>query len=111
MQDFEKLKQEVAKKGFGTTFYGTINGGMVYLSRGVLLHFFGDDDIQTVIGAVTRFQNGDFGDAAAHGKPGKAGHEYGRYEVSGLISAENEDTAIWVHRAEDALIVYFSFER
>ncbi|MGN0256468.1 MAG: hypothetical protein ACI4D6_10875 [Chordicoccus sp.] len=111
MKDFNELKELVRKKGFGTTYYGNINGDPVYLSKGVLTKFFGDDDIQSVINAVGKFQDGDYGTAAEHGKTPKSGHEYGRYEIGGLEAADGEDCAVWIHKAEDALIVYFRFER
>ena len=88
-----------------------VYGDPVYLSKGVLTKFFGDDDIQSVITAVGKFQDGDYGTAAEHGKTSKPGHEYGRYEIGGLEAEDGEDCAVWIHKAEDALIVYFKFER
>lgn len=110
MKNFEELKDTVKKKGFGTALYGNINGEPVYLSRGIREEFMGDEDLQKVIDAVRKFQDGDYGTAAAHGKNSRPGHEYGRYEVSSLTS-DTDDTAVWIHKAEDAIIVYFKFER
>ncbi len=110
MADFKELKDLVKKKGYGTALYGNVNGEPVYLSRGVREVFMGDGDLQKVIEAVEAFQKGQFGDAEAHGKTQKAGHEYGRYALTDYES-ETDDTAVWVHKAEDAVIVYFKFER
>jgi hypothetical protein len=111
MKDFSELKELVRKKGFGTALYGNVNGTPVYLSRGIRELYLGSDGISEVTGAVVRFLNGDFGSAAQFGKTGKAGHEYGRYEICDLPCSDREDSGVWVHRAEDAVIVYFSFER
>ncbi len=111
MKDFEELKATVKKKGFGTALYGNVNGEPVYLSRGIREEFMGDEDLQKVIDAVASFQEGNYGDAADHGKVSRPGHEYGRYEISSLESVGDEDTAVWVHKAEDAVLVYFKFER
>ncbi len=110
MTDFNELKELVKKKHFGTALYGSINGEPVYLSRGVREVFLGGSDEQKMVEAVEAFQKGQFGDAAEHGKSQKAGHEYGRYEIAQFEPTE-EDTAVWVHKAEDAVIVYFKFER
>jgi hypothetical protein len=111
MTDFQALKDLVKKKGFGTALYGNVNGEAVYLSRGIREVFLGDGDTQSVIDAVARFQAGDYGDAAEHGKTGKPGHEYGRYVIGSFENHNDEDTGVWVHTAEDAVIVYFRFER
>jgi hypothetical protein len=108
---FGEMKDAVARKGFGTQFYDNVNGEAVYLSRGIRELYLGEyDGIQTVISAVARFQNKDYGDAADCGKVSSAGHEYGRY-VTDLPAEEEEDTAIWIHRDAEALLVYFRFER
>ncbi len=114
MKDFNELKELVEKRGFGTALYGTVNGEAVYLSRGVREVFFEGDNIQKVIGAVTDFENGNFGSAAENGKVPSVGHEYGRYEVNDLVPAAEgaeDDTAVWIHKDGDAVIVYFKFER
>lgn len=111
MKDFTELKELVNKRGFGTALYGTVNGEPVYLSRGIREYFFEGDNIQKVIGAVSQFQDGDFGTAAEHGKASSKGHEYGRYEICALDNSAEEDHAVWIHRDGDAVIVYFRFER
>lgn len=110
MKTFQELKDTVKKKGYGTALYGNVNGDAVYLSRGIREEFMGDEDMQPIIEAVEKFQNADYGTALAHGKKSFPGHEYGRYEISVLTDAE-EDTGVWIHRAEDAILVYFKFER
>ncbi len=108
MNTFKELQEYVKKKGFGTAYYGTINGRTVYLSRGIREVYFNGDDFQIIIGDVLRFEKGDFGTADNQGKP--EGHEYGCY--TGRFEAEgNEDTRVWVHRDGDSIIVYFKFER
>ncbi len=110
MAKFEELKELVKKKGYGTALYNNVNGEPVYLSRGVREIFMGDGDIQKIVEAVEAFQKGNFGNAAEYGKSQKPGHEYGRYEITDF-ELSDEDTAVWVHKAEDAIIVYFKFER
>ncbi|MBQ2576903.1 MAG: hypothetical protein II566_06500 [Lachnospiraceae bacterium] len=89
-----------------------MNGDSVYLSCGIRGEFLeGEDDFQKVIGAIRRFQKRDYGDASQHGKTSRPGHEYGRYNISSLTASSSEDPAVWIHRAEDSLIVYFQFER
>jgi len=107
----QELKKLVEEKGYGTALYDNVNGEPVYLSRGVREIFFGNGDMQDVITSVRKFQNGDFGDAAAHGKGGQTGHEYGRYQVGALAGEDNEDAGLWIHRDGEAIIVYYSFER
>ena len=114
MEKFEALKELVKKKGFGSAQYTNVNGEMVYLSRGVREVFLtGEDREQKVIQAIGCFQMGDFGTAAAYGKGARPGHEYGRYELAEFEAAEDsaEDTGVWIHRTEDAIKVYFKFER
>lgn len=109
MKDFNRLKDYVKKKGYGTALYGNVNAEEVYLSRGIREVFFEGDDIQIIIGDVMRFQKKDFGDAAEHGRKQTPGHEYGRYETS--LTCDDDDTAVWIHRDGSAIIVYFAFER
>lgn len=112
MGKFSEVKETVKEKGHGFSEYNRINGDPVYLSRGVREYFFGDENReQEIVGMVTRFQKKDYGDAAEHGKTSRPGHEYGRYEVTALTSEDGEDTAVWLHRAEDSIMVYFKFER
>lgn len=112
MNTFEALKESVRKRGYGTAFYGNVNGSPVYLSRGVREIFLGDDDsIQKVIDAVIKFENGDFGDAGEHGKSSSAGHEYGRYDIALFDGETGDDTGVWIHKDGQAVIVYFGFER
>lgn len=108
-----ELKEIVRRKGFGTKLYGNVNGEPVYLSCGVRELFLGgDQDMQTIIETVGRFQGGDYGSAAERGKTSAAGHEYGRYEIASVeTDTEDDDPAVWIHRAEAALLVYFRFER
>lgn len=110
MNNFSELKELVGRRGYGTALYGNVNGEPVYLSRGIREVFFEGDHIQEIIGAVTRFENGDYGNAADHGKQPNPGHEYGRYEICSLASDE-EDNAVWIHKDGNAIIVYFAFER
>ncbi|MEE3420500.1 MAG: hypothetical protein VZR02_05290 [Lachnospiraceae bacterium] len=111
MTTFEELKDTVKKKGFGTALYGNVNGDPVYLSRGVREEFMSEEEnMQPVIEAVEKFEAADYGSAVEYGKSIHKGHEYGRYAISSLTS-ETEDTGVWVHRAEDAILVYFKFER
>ena len=113
MTKMKELMDYVRKKGYGTVPYDNVNGDHVYLSRGIRGEVMeGDDDMQKVVDAITRFQNRDYGDADSHGKASREGHEYGRYDITHL-QADNpdEDTAGWIHRADDSLIVYFRFER
>lgn len=111
MNDFNELKELVRKKGFGTALYGNVNGTPVYLSRGIREVYLGSDRISEVTGAAVRFLNGDYGDAAEYGKTGKTGHEYGRYAICDLPCDAGDDNGVWIHRAEEAVIVYFKFER
>ena len=110
MNKFSELQDFVKKKGFGTAYYGTINGETVYLSTGIREVYFNGDDFQIIIGYVTRFERGDFGSAAEAGKEEKPGHEYGCYPL-GLEWEDASDASVWVHRDGDAIIVYFKFER
>lgn len=110
MKTFQELKDIVKKKGYGTALYGNVNGDAVYLSRGIREEFMGDEDMQPVIEAVEKFQSADYGTASEFGKTSSRGHEYGRYAIS-VLQDENEDTGVWIHRAEDAILVYFKFER
>lgn len=112
MTDFITVKEDVKKKGFGTSLYDHVNGEPVYLSQGVRSAFTKDEaGINQILTAVTSFQKGDFGDAIAHGKTETEGHEYGRYQLITFEDAKDEDTAVWVHRAEKSILVYFKFER
>lgn len=111
MKDFNELKEIVKEKGYGTAYYGNVNGEPVYLSRGIRELYLGDEDINEVIGAVQRFQNGDFGSAAQAGKKNRPGHEYGRYEICVLPASTADDNAVWIHRDGENTIVYFRFER
>ncbi len=111
MKELNELKSIVLKKGYGTALYGNVNGEPVYLSRGIRELFLGEEDIQHVIDAVIHFQNEDFGDAASYGKASSKGHEYGRYAIAPLTGEDGEDTAVWVHRDNEAILVYFRFER
>ncbi len=110
MGSFSDFKEMVKKKGLGTAEYGNVNGTPVLLSRGVREEFLAEDKVNQIIALVTKFQKGDFGTAEEFGKAGKPGHEYGRYAIAEFDETE-EDTAVWVHRAEDSIIVYFAFER
>lgn len=112
MKNFEELIAAVKKKGFGSSLYGNVNGEPVYLSRGIREVYFGGDDIQKIIEVVNRFQNGDYGNAQETGVPEREGHEYGRYDITTIESADGKDTAVWVHRAEgSSALVYYKFER
>lgn len=112
MEKLGELKEYInsKKKGYGTTYYGTINGETIYLSAGIREVYFVGDAFQKIISYVTRFQKGDFGDAAEKGKTGKPGHEYGRYPGN-LEADSDEDAGVWIHRDAEAIIVYFAFER
>lgn len=109
--DIKELKELVKKKGFGTALYENVNGEPVYLSRGIRETILGTDDAQKMIEAIQKFQNGDYGSAAEHGKKSTPNHEYGRYEIGSLTSEDGEDTAVWMHKAEDSILVYYKFER
>lgn len=113
MTKMKELMDHVRKKGYGTVPYDNVNGDSVYISRGIRAEFMeGDDDMQKVIDAIRRFQKGDYGDAAEYGKSPREGHEYGRYDITHLKGEDSsEDPAVWIHRADDSLIVYFKFER
>lgn len=111
MKHFDELKASVKEKGYGTALYDYVNGVPVYLSRGIREEFLDADHIQTIIELVQKFEGGEYGSASDHGKPQRPGHEYGRYAVTDYEASEDEDTAIWIHTAEDAIIVYFKFER
>ncbi|MGI6055619.1 MAG: hypothetical protein ACOYBD_01350 [Bilifractor sp.] len=112
MEKLSDLKEYISrkKKGYGTAYYGTINGETIYLSAGIREVYFVGSEFQKIIGYVTRFQKGDFGDAPARGRTGKPGHEYGCYPGN-LESDSGEDTSVWIHRDAEAVIVYFAFER
>ena len=108
--DWEGLKEQVQKKGFGSVQYGNINGEAVYLSRGIRELFLQKEGgEQKLIEAVMQFQQGEFGDAGEMGKDQRPGHEYGHYALTGMEA--DEDTGVWMHRTEDAVKVYLSFER
>lgn len=112
MEKFKDLQELVKKKGFGSTEYNHINGDPVYLSRGIREVFLGDKKTENLLmGAVSRFQKQDYGNAAEYGKNPRKGHEYGRYEISPLTADVDEDNGVWLHRAEDSIMVYFAFER
>lgn len=112
MVKFSEIRTIVKAKGTGSTFYGNINADPVYISRGVREVFFvNEEGVQKFIEAVGRFQSGDYGTAAEAGKTSRPGHEYGRYEVSGLEADTDDDAALWVHRAGDSILTYFKFER
>ena len=91
MKDFKELQELVGRRGFGTALYGNINGDPVYLSRGIREFFLDGDNIQKIIAA--------------------RGHEYGCYDICGLPAQDGEDNTVWIHRDDDAVIVYFRFER
>lgn len=111
MEKWKELQEIVKKKGYGSSQYNNINGETVYLSRGIKETFLVDEDTaRVIIDIVSRFQNKDYGTAAEYGKESRPGHEYGRYACT-PYEAEGEDTAAWVHRTEDAIKVYFKFER
>ena len=111
MEKFKDLQELVKKKGYGTSEFTNVNGETVYLSRGVKEVFLENEaEEQKIIEVVGRFQKKDYGNAADFGKEPRVGHEYGRYEIS-PFKDEDEDTAVWVHRAEDVIKVYFKFER
>ncbi len=111
MANFSELKKAVKKKGFGSSLYSHVNGEPVYLSRGIREAYCTEDHIQTIIDLVGRFQKGDFGDARNHGKEERDGHEYGRYDLKDMEADPGDDSAVWVHRAEHTVLVYFRFER
>lgn len=111
MADFNELKETVKKRGFGSSQYRNINGDIIYLSTGIKEIFLTDAEAaQKITDMVTRFQNADFGNAVQYGKESRPGHEYGRYECEEFDACE-EDTAVWAHRAEDVIKLYFKFER
>jgi hypothetical protein len=108
----DELKETVKKKGFGTSQYDNVDGDNVYLSSGVRTVFLdGDGRMSDIIDIIRRFQKKDYGSAAEHGKTERAGHEYGRYDIRGIEADGDGDCGVWIHRADDALIVYFAFER
>lgn len=113
MNNFKELIDYVKKKGFGSSEFTSVNGEMVYLSRGIKAIFLeNEEEEQKIINVISRFQKKDYGNATEHGKDERAGHEYGRYEICEFADAdEHEDTAVWVHRVEDAIKVFFKFER
>lgn len=111
MKDFKELQELVGRRGFGTALYGNINGDPVYLSRGIREFFLDGDNIQKIITAVDGFQKGEFGLAQSRGKQQVKGHEYGCYDICGLPVQDGEDNTVWIHRDDDAIIVYFRFER
>lgn len=109
--NFAEFKEMVKKKGYGTFQFNQINGEPVYLSRGVREIFLENEvEEQKLYDLVRCFQQGEFGSAAACGKESKPGHEYGRYETE-IFEVCEEDTAVWIHRMEEAIKVYFRFER
>ena len=69
------------------------------------------NNIQKIIAAVDGFQKGEFGLAQSRGKLEVRGHEYGCYDICGLPAQDGEDNTVWIHRDDDAVIVYFRFER
>ncbi len=113
MDTFKELQDFVKKKGPKSSQYTNVNGEEVYLSRGIKEVFMVDFvEEQKIVNAVGRFQKKDYGNAADYGKEPRAGHEYGRYEIASFDDEEDyDDTAVWVHRVEDAIKVYFKFER
>ncbi len=114
MDRFKELQELVKKKGVKSSQYTNVNGDEVYLSRGIKEVFLVDFvEEQKIVNAVSRFQKKDYGNAAEYGKESRPGHEYGRYEITDFEDAEEteEDTAVWVHRVENAIKVYFKFER
>lgn len=108
---FEELKDFVRKKRFGTSQYDNIDGETVYLSCGVREIFLDSDHKSQLVDVVRAFRKGDYGTAAEYGKNPRPGHEYGRYDCGLITDAGQEDAGVWIHRAEDALLVYFRFER
>ena len=111
MGTFVELKETVKQKGYGSAQFTNINGHAIYLSRGIREVFLKDEtEEQKIIEVVERFLKKDYGDAEMHGKNPRPGHEYGRYAIAEFEDAE-EDTAVWVHHTEEAIIVYFKFER
>ncbi len=111
MTDFKELMDYVKEKGYGSSEFTSVNGDMVYLSRGIKAIFLENEvEEQKIIEAVERFQKSDFGNAAEHGKASRPGHEYGRYEITNFADSE-EDSAVWIHRVEGAIKVFFKFER
>ena len=111
MANFAEFKKLVKKKGYGSFQFNNINGEPVYLSKGIREYFLDDaDHSQKIYDVVGCFQKGDFGSAVLCGKEERAGHEYGRYEIAQFDDTE-DDTAVWVHRTEHAIKVYFKFER
>ena len=111
MAKFSELQELVKKKGYGSSLFENINGEPVYLSRGIKEVFLDNEtEQQKIFSVVTRFQKKDYGNASEHGKENRPGHEYGRYEITDFED-NDADTAVWVHRAEDAIKVYFKFEK
>lgn len=111
MEKFNELKDVVKNKGYGSSFFMNVNGVPVYLSCGIKEVFLDNqDDEQKIIDAVGRFQKNDYGNAVDYGKSPRPGHEYGRYEIS-PYQDDSDDTAVWMHRTEEAMLVYFKFER
>ncbi|EEP28508.1 hypothetical protein [Shuttleworthella satelles] len=111
MSDFSELRESLRGRGAGMNEYGNINGESVYLSRGIRQIFLGESCEQSLIQAVRCFENRDFGDAALHQKKQKEGHEYGRYDIAPLGREKGEDSGVYMHKADDAILVYFAFER
>lgn len=111
MSNFKDLQELVKKKGYGSSQFTNVNGDPVFLSRGIKEVFMENEtEEQKIIDVITRFQKKDYGNAVEYGKNPRPGHEYGRYEITAFDECE-DDTAVWVHRAEDAVKVYFKFEK
>ncbi|MGI6108126.1 MAG: hypothetical protein ACOX8B_09385 [Lachnospiraceae bacterium] len=110
MRTLEEIQTAIGRSR-GTVYYNTVNAEPLYLSKGIRTAYLEDDgDIQEVINAAMRFENGDYGTAEQAGKTEEAGHEYGRYEGS-VVSSLGDDSCIWVHRDGNSVIAYFRFER
>ena len=111
MEKFKELQDLVKKKGFGTSQFTNVNGDAVFLSRGIREVFLENEtEEQKIIEAIGRFQKKDYGNSQEYGKSPRPGHEYGRYDIS-PFNDEDADTGVWVHRTDDAIKVFFMFEK
>lgn len=111
MNEFKDLIDYVKKKGYGSSEFTNVNGELVYLSQGIKKIFLeNEEQEQKLINVISRFQKKDYGNAAEYGKESRPGHEYGRYEITDFADCD-EDTAVWIHKVENAIKVFFKFER
>lgn len=111
MEKFKELQDLVKKKGFGTSQFTNVNGDAVFLSRGIKEVFLENEtEEQKIIEVIGRFQKQDYGSSEEFGKSPRPGHEYGRYNIAPFNDTD-VDTGVWVHRTDDAIKVFFMFEK